>query len=63
MKITDLIKVLRYIHDSQGEIEVQLQNDPGPGDTPVTCFPHFFICEEPYEDGIGMIVNIRTWPY
>lgn len=67
MKIKALIADLQRIADSQGDIEVQLQDDPTAqpaivdDHAVVSSFEKFFICEEPYPDGFR--VSLRTWPY
>ena len=61
MKISKVIQELEGIKKVYGEIEVQLQNHPEPGEQ-VIGNENFWIVPEEYEDD-EVLCNIREWPY
>ena len=70
VKISELIKDLQRIHESHGEIEVQLQGNPDDEslidrEDDETCnfitSENFFIAEENYDN--EWRISLRTWPY
>ena len=65
MRISDLIGTLTHIQESQGDIDVVLQ-DGVPHEHPACCkHEQFFVIEEPCDgdESTGMEVVLRTWPY
>lgn len=61
MKSSELIKTLKHIQDTYGDVEVALQNKPKKGKH-VEATDNFFIVPEYY--GVeGWRCNLRTWPY
>lgn len=60
MKLSVLIKCLAQIQVQHGDIECELQDEPGRGEQ-VTAYPDFFVVPEEYEE--GWRVSLRWWPY
>jgi len=60
MKISELLQELDRVQRQHGDIEVQIQDSPRPGEM-ITDYEVFFIVPEEYED--GGICNLRWWPY
>ncbi len=61
MKISDLIRTLQSIQETEGDVPVQMQSGPITLPDEIEDFEDFFVVEEPYEDGVR--VNLRWWPY
>jgi len=61
MKLSKLIAELENVKKEYGDVEVQLQNNPDPGE-PIVGYESFFIVPEDYEEE-RTICNLRTWPY
>jgi hypothetical protein len=60
MKISKVIRELKVIKNTYGDIETQLQNEPDTNH-PIVGFSNFFIVPEMYDT--ETICNIRWWLY
>lgn len=61
MKISEFIEQLRWVLETSGDVEVQLQNDPSEKLVGIVDYESIFVVPEAYEDGVKC--NIRSWPY